>query len=333
MISKNAIFKFRSAKKVLVSNDYIVLLTGTSAIILNQDFYVLHRITKLNYVYNGKISPNQKKLLLISNDNFFYIVDLEKNFSVKKVYCVGEYNDNLYGQGLWLYDSRHFFIVTHHPSNFISKIRCYDVNDLCVFNDYLLDNKFQIVTCCSSTDYKKYFFVGYNRKDNHTVYVIIYDGKTYIEIPLKEIDDVIMEIDYDEKSNIISVLGQDNIYFYYLDYAQNLIPLNLIPQNANASHNEIFKAVYSKDYPYIYFCITNNLYVADKTTHEIVFSKVFSEDIWDIVEVSKELLAISFVNSTHVFKRVTQGDGSSVFDEQCTGDGSECKTGCKTGDG
>ena len=64
------------AKNLYISQSYIIGCTGQKAAIMDKQLNLIHTVEGLEYVYSAEVSPDETKLLLISNGNKFYIVDL-----------------------------------------------------------------------------------------------------------------------------------------------------------------------------------------------------------------------------------------------------------------
>ena len=88
----------RHAKDFCFTEKYSIFCTGKSAFICDRALKLLCKIENLSYVYHAFVSPDEKTLLLVSNSNKFYLVDLN-DFSVKKHTVRGKYNHNLEGRG------------------------------------------------------------------------------------------------------------------------------------------------------------------------------------------------------------------------------------------
>ena len=73
----------KHAKSFCFSEKYSVFCTGRRAFICDRELKLLYTVEKLSYVYRASISPDEKNLLLVSNANTFYLVDLN-DFAAKK---------------------------------------------------------------------------------------------------------------------------------------------------------------------------------------------------------------------------------------------------------
>ena len=116
---------FKKAKKVILSDRYVFVLTGNSLLILSKAYELIKTIDGLNHVYNGVLSPDEQKLLLISNGNHFYVVtlaslELEWKCRVKK-----DFNGNLEGRGCWSLDGSEILLVVMNDITLEQCIRHY----------------------------------------------------------------------------------------------------------------------------------------------------------------------------------------------------------------
>lgn len=73
-------------KYTIISNDYIVEMTGGSVCIKEKATdTVLKRFEGLNYVYTGDIRPDELECFALENGKHFYVYSLKKCELIKKV--------------------------------------------------------------------------------------------------------------------------------------------------------------------------------------------------------------------------------------------------------
>ena len=70
-ISKIKASFLSKAQGIILGKKYVVFLTGRRAIITDKQLNVITEIGGLFYVYKGELSPDETKLLLISNGTVF----------------------------------------------------------------------------------------------------------------------------------------------------------------------------------------------------------------------------------------------------------------------
>ena len=170
-------------KKLCISKSYIIGCTGQKAIILDKQLNLVHTVENLNYVYTAQISPDESKLLLISNGNQFYIVDMQ-TFDVKRVTVKAPYNGNLEGRGCWSFDGKSVWIPLQRRTDYInSTLRRYSIENLSDYQNYLED-KYNLDDILKIDACEKYLLLGYNRKENNKRYFIYFDGVEFQEFPV-----------------------------------------------------------------------------------------------------------------------------------------------------
>lgn len=172
------------AKNLCVSQSYIVGCTGQKAAIMDKQLNLIHTVEGLEYVYSADISPDETKLLLISNSNKFYIVDLH-TFEKTRITVKTPYNHNLEGRGCWSFDGKSVWIVVQRSTGYInSTLRRYCVDDFNKYEDLLAD-KYYLNGISRIDTNNTYFLTGYNRQENNRTYFIYFDGTAFREFPLE----------------------------------------------------------------------------------------------------------------------------------------------------
>ena len=193
------------AKNFSVSPSYIVGCTGQKAVILDRQGTLLHTVEKLRYVYSARISPDETKLLLISNENRFYIVDM-RSFAVRGVTVKVPWNQNLEGRGCWTFDGNGVLIpVSRRTDALNSTLRRYCVEDLSQYQDFLAD-KYVLNNIFPLKSLESYLLIGYDRQRDGRNYFIRFDGRQYREFPLDVRGSMaILGAAMDEKNGTVTV--------------------------------------------------------------------------------------------------------------------------------
>ena len=171
------------AKNLCISKSYIIGCTGQKVVIMDKHLTMIHTVEGLEYVYSAEVSPDETKLLLISNCNKFYIVDL-RTFEKERITVKSPYNHNLDGRGCWSFDGESVWIcVQRNTGSVNSTLRRYCAEDFSKYEDYLPDKYCLISIARIDTD-GIYFLTGYNRQENNRSYFIHFDGAEFREYPL-----------------------------------------------------------------------------------------------------------------------------------------------------
>ena len=194
-------------KTFSVSQSYLVGCTGTRAVILDKQLNHVHTVEKLQYVYSASFSPDESKLLLISNENRFYILDMQ-TFAVTSVTVKAPYNYNLEGRGCWSFDGNDVWIpVSRWTELENSTLRRYSANDPAKFEDFLPD-VYVLDHISRIAKDRTYFLTGYNRKDARRRYFIYFDGNSFREYPLEVPETMLLSsCVVDEENDIITLFS------------------------------------------------------------------------------------------------------------------------------
>ena len=214
---------FNHTKSFTVSDNHIILYSGTRAVVLNKSFELICEIKDLKFVYNGSISPDGKRLLLLAEGSYFYVVSLE-DYSLTKINLKRKYFGDINGIGCWSSDSRYVFIQSLDEYCF-SRILKYDVLDNYSFDVMSVTDK-QVRHISYVKDMEKYLIVYMNMFDHlwRFMWTDFNESESFL---LKDFNDMIASIQVDEDSHTVNVNGFANSYNY--DFEGNLNPIIEIP--------------------------------------------------------------------------------------------------------
>jgi hypothetical protein len=172
------------AKNLFVSQSYIIGCTGQKAAIMDKQLNLIHTVEGLEYVYSAEVSPDETKVLLISNGNWFYIVDMH-TFEKTRITVKAPYNHNLEGRGCWSFDGKAVGIPVQRSLGYLnSTLRRYCVQDFTIYEDHLAD-KYYLDGISRIDTNNTYFLTGFNRQENDRAYFIYFDGAAFREVPLE----------------------------------------------------------------------------------------------------------------------------------------------------
>lgn len=209
---------FNHTKSFTVTDDKIILYSGKRAVILNKSFELLGEITGLNYVYNGKVSPDGKNLLLLSNGNCFYVVSLE-SMAVTKITLKRKYSGFIRGIGCWSPDSKYIFIQSVDNYCF-SHVLKYDISNNFSFEDVSpADVQVHHISYVKSMN--KYLIVCLGMFDHYWRFLWT-DFETKNTYVLEDLDTVFGNLHIDENNRTVNLMGHfDKTYCY--DFEGNQI--------------------------------------------------------------------------------------------------------------
>lgn len=228
----------RQTKYASLSKNYLVFSTGQSIIICNRHFDILQEIKNLKYAYHVYIAPDESKLLVISNSNLFYLIDLG-TFDVVSTRIKPPYNANLEGRGCWMEDSQSFLIVCENPHSFRSVIRKYRANNILSY-ETVFPEKYWLTSILYVKEKHSYLIAGMDRLKAMTDqpdawFLMWYNGISFEKYSFSGNPDGVYEIDYDKKENVIRVLG--NFQYYTFNDRGEMLPEFQLTEHNNLEIN------------------------------------------------------------------------------------------------
>lgn len=190
------------------SKSYIVCSTGGQVKIFDKNLHLIQIVKGVKYVYKCLISPNEKKLLLVSIANFFYIVELD-TFRITKHMIRGKYSDNLEGRGCWLLSGNGCCFGVCSKQEVKSALRIYDDIQKDRYRELLCD-KYFLTSILAIPKRNTYLLVGYDDTSDKN-YLIWYNGKIFEEFLVQESDKIglVQHVKYDENDDCCIVIGSD----------------------------------------------------------------------------------------------------------------------------
>lgn len=238
---------FARAKDIYISPSYIIGCTGQKAIITDRQLNLIHTIEGLDYVYSAQVSPDETKLLLISNGNRFYIVDMQ-TFEKIRVTVKAPYNHNLQGNGCWSFDGEAVWIPVQRSTDGInSTLRRYPIDDLGKYEEYLAD-KYCLDGISKIADTGTYFLTGYNRKEHNRYYFLYFDGAEFREVPLDAGPDMlIFAAAIDINRGIVNVSSITGYRQFTLDGKEITAVSHPAPKNRTLRTSDVFMHLVKDD--------------------------------------------------------------------------------------
>ncbi len=285
------------AKNLCVSRSYIVGCTGKKAVIIDKQLNHIHTVEGLEYVYSAEVSPDETKLLLISNGNKFYIVDMN-TFEKTRITVKAPYNHNLEGRGCWSFDGESVWIPVQRSTDYInSTLRCYCVQDFSKYEDYLAD-KYYLNGISKIEANNTYFLTGYNRQESNRTYFLYFDGSEFREYPLEASANMIAPtVTINMEKGVITVAAITGCQQFTLDgKAVKTISCH-DPEDQEMgvpdALDDITKAEMSSCGSYRYLAAQNGFYLLDANTGAILASVPEEYGIQNFAELNPGLLAIA----------------------------------------
>lgn len=318
------------AKNIVITDDRIIGLTGKKAVILDVTLNLIHEIQGLEYVYSGRVSPDRKKLLLISNANKFYLIDLV-SFEMTRVTVKFPYNYNLGGAGCWSLDGRWIYIPVQNSKTLNSTLRCYDAENLSLYYD-IMPEKYCLTGIVAIDKYKKYLLTGFDRDQNNKHVLIHFDGESFLEYPLPaRRGDVVSNMEFDSRNDEVLIYGfvckrykMDGSFMGVIPHIKpkhGMISFGDVMRSTGIEHLEAYqqflkqgnecelptldtinKFGFSKAGDAIYLASESGFYVLEPNSNEVVAEIREEYGVKSYIELGDKILALSTVDSVKLFR-------------------------------
>lgn len=225
----------KNIKDVTLSSKNIVFCTGKRVLIYDKKWQLIHELDNLKYIYKAVFSPDEKKVLLISNQNHFIVVNLDP-FLVTKKTIVGKYNGPLSGLGCWGKDSNSIYVCPSRNDNCLSVLRIYDLKDWNLYQDRLVD-KYCLTSISFIPQLNKYFLTGFNY-ENHGNYIIWLNDDFFEEYRIQNFNDCISHAIYDVNQNCCIIHGLEQTIL--CDYNGRIQQRLTLRDSITTSFSDIF---------------------------------------------------------------------------------------------
>ncbi len=286
---------FSRAYDFTISEKYIVGCTGRRAKILDRNLNLIADIDGLDYVYSARFSPDEKKLLLISNGNIFYTVDMEtcqKNRkTVKK-----PYDYNIEGRGCWSHDGKNIFIPVMNTQNLMSTLRCYNSENTDNFYDLLVE-KYVIKDIYKLENSSRYLIIGFVRKGKQPYYAIYFDGEQFEEYLLQDTaGDIVFNSDVNNETGVITLYLHDTCCLY----KWNGEKIHCIHFPKEIGYVE--KLAQSSCGKYVYAATENGFYILDSDTKKILAEAEEEHGAQNCEELEKGLVAVATWGGVKIYE-------------------------------
>lgn len=229
----------RATKAFIVSEKNIILFTGKQVIILDKQLNLINKLVGFNCAYDGYLSPDETKLLVVASDNKFYIVSLV-SYEVIKVIVKGGYDENLSGNGCWSFDGKSVYIPALNPKSVLSDLRRYSITEPNKYESVMRE-KYWITKILAIPELERYLITGYDRnllKD----YFIWYDGNAFTHYEIEEFDDYILNVEVDVKNSVIRLFSFDNCEIYNFN-GKKVSSLDFTPEIIKCDFFDVFKDI------------------------------------------------------------------------------------------
>ena len=209
VISDEAKKEMRYAKDFCVTEKNFVFFSGKSASIFDKEFRLLSKITGLNYVYSGAISPDEQHLLLLGQEDKFYTVSLD-DFTMQKHRLPRPYCKELFGRGCFAFSGNGFLLAPRHETENLGVIREFSSIAADGFTDYL-GGKYRFYYLSRLQSLGKYIAIGDDVED-YKWYLFFWRDDKIERYEVKGFDDALMEVSINEQQNTILLIGAEGTH-------------------------------------------------------------------------------------------------------------------------
>lgn len=296
----------QACKKAIVTNEYLIILTGRSILILSKTFQLIKRIDGLKYAYEGMVSPDGKMLLIISSGANFYMLSLiTLELLWKERVKEGKYC-HLEGKGTWTLDGKCFLLIILDERTYTYTIRCYDAYDPLVYKDHNeLATTYRIHEILSVPSLGLYILlkqdmldIQFNLPPRPLMLMHYKKGQTEEYVLSSQIG-IPMGMEYQENIGKLVVYTQDNTFLCDLD-GENLREITMdfdIDSNtrnpfAYFSLTMMKQIALSLNKKFVYVASTVGFDICDSATGEPLFSKEFGFGAENFTEIEENMLIV-----------------------------------------
>lgn len=142
--------KFQNApwKYTIISNNYVVDITGGSVKIFNKAHNEMKIFKGYKYLYTGNIKPDESEFFALENGKHFFVYSLKRMELIKRVTlprmyksidCCGYYSEN--GKYLYIPANRYVYTNKKKGLGYYEEVLCkYDTRDYSFVDMIPLDN-------------------------------------------------------------------------------------------------------------------------------------------------------------------------------------------------
>ena len=305
----------KNAKKIIVSESYIVILTGKAIIILDKARNYVKTLDGLKYAYEGLLSPDGKKLLVISNEPEFYILSLDTLEIINHCKLKGTVS-GIEGKGCWSPDGRSVFLILMDKKTESFLLRVYPTEDLGDFTDiHSIGEMLRFYDILSLPSENAIYILAQSRYHEWT------DSNPTTLTLLRIKDDQVEKYEIPNQSGIPFSMEYNKearrfvIYTLHHAFTCDLVGENVrmidIGIDTSISGETLFSAplivkqiLESANHKYIFMASNGGLDIFDKRTGDSLYFKEFSFGLENITEVEENMIAVGTYSGTSRLYRI-----------------------------
>ena len=291
---------------MIVANQYFILLTGRSVLILTKEMELVKQIDGFQYVYDGKLSPDGTKLLLISNGANFYMLSLEclellwKARLKEGKYC------NLEGKGVWTLDGTRLLFIIFDQKTTQYKIRSYnalDPNDS--YDETSLSETHRIHEILAIPSLNSYVLLVQDRWDeqfnfpSRPLKLFVYQAGTCQEFVLNSQTGIPLGMNYQENLDKLIIYTDEGAFSCSLK-GEDVRKISLENTGEKNSANpfvyygfsQIKQIAMSQNGQYVLIASSYGFDICDKGSGNVLFSREYGFGTENFTEIEENLIVI-----------------------------------------
>lgn len=294
---------FKNAKKVVISKNYIIILTGKAIIVLDKERNYVKTVDGLKYAYEGLLSPDETKLLIISNEPEFYIFSLDALEITDRCILKGNVS-TIEGRGCWSPDGKNIFLILMKKRTGESFLRVYQTENLNNFVDnhsigYML-NFHNILSLPSEN---AIYIIAQNRynewtdSDSNCLVLLRLTGDQVNRYEISDQNGIPFSMEYNEtiRRFVIYTLKQAFTCDLHGGNVRMIDTGNDSPmprQNFFSMPFIIKQILESANHKYIFMVSNGGLDIFDKQTGASLYFKEFPFGLENITEIEENIIAV-----------------------------------------
>lgn len=119
----------KNAKQFITTKSYLIALTGTNVLVLTHKMELVKKIEGFRNAYDGFLSPDETRLLILSTKMMFWMLSLESLEILWKSKLKEPRLVFAEGVGAWSIDGTRFYLIVQNIEKMKHWIRCYQADD------------------------------------------------------------------------------------------------------------------------------------------------------------------------------------------------------------
>lgn len=291
------------AKKIVISKYYIIILTGRAIIVLDKERNFVKRLDGLRYSYEGLLSPDETKLLIISNEPDFYIFSLD-TLEITDHCKLSGYISTIEGQGCWSPNGKDIFLILIDKRTESFFLRIYPTENLKKFTDnYSIGHMIRFYNILSLPSKNVIYILAQSRYDEWTdsnptsLVLLCLKGNQVEQYDISGQSDIPFSIEYNETTNRFLIYTLNQAFTCDLDGGnvrmidtgnQSLAPI----QHIFSMPFIVKQILESANNKYIFMASNGGLDIFDKQTGASLYFKEFSFGLVNITEIEENVIAV-----------------------------------------